>query len=188
MGRTGIAALMLALLVACGDDGDSGSQDRGPQQPTTSASQRTTSEAQTSTTAVETTPGSPSGGQDSTRAQPGTTITTGDSEFGEMLFDSRNQAMYLFEPESDGIPACYGECEDAWPPVLTRGTPRATGDVDPSLLGTVERDDGSVQVTYNDWPLYFYANEGPGEVLCHDVVLNGGLWLAVGPDGHSLPT
>ena len=188
MSRAGCAALMLVLLAACGDDGESGAQGRKPQGPTTSATELTGAESDTGTTAVETTIGLPSDGSGSTQAEPGTVVTTGHSEFGEMLFDTSNQAMYLFEPESDGVPACYGTCEDAWPPVLAHGVPGAAGDVDPALLGTVQRDDGSVQVTYNDWPLYFYANEGPGEVLCHDVVLNGGLWLAVGPDGEPLPT
>lgn len=112
----------------------------------------------------------------------------GDSPFGRMLFDRRGQAIYLFEPESDGQPTCYGECEAAWPPVLSRGRPEATEGLRPTLIGTVIRRDGSPQVTYGGWPLYSYAHEGPGEVLCHDVVLNGGLWLAIGPDGEALPT
>ncbi|MGK2938717.1 MAG: hypothetical protein ACSLFR_13080 [Solirubrobacteraceae bacterium] len=36
---------------------------------------------------------------------------------------------------------------------------------------------------YNGQPLYFYVNEGPGEVRCHNVFLNGGLWWVVGPNG-----
>jgi predicted lipoprotein with Yx(FWY)xxD motif len=119
---------------------------------------------------------------------PGTAVTVGDSPFGRMLFDDRGQAIYLFEPEADGRPACYGDCATAWPPVLTEGDPVARSGLRPGLLDVVERRDGSQQVTYGGWPLYFYANEGPGEVLCHDVVLNGGLWLAIGPDGRALPT
>ncbi len=118
----------------------------------------------------------------------GTMVTVGGSPFGQMLFDRRGQAIYLFEPEADGRPACYDACETAWPPVLTEGAPVADDGLRPGLLGTVERRDGSRQVTYGGWPLYFYAHEDPGEVLCHDVVLNGGLWLAIGPDGRALPT
>jgi predicted lipoprotein with Yx(FWY)xxD motif len=120
--------------------------------------------------------------------EPGTAVTLGDSPFGQMLFDDRGQAIYLFEPEADGRPACYGACETAWPPVLTEGAPVAEAGLRPGLLGTVERRDGARQVTYGGWPLYFYAHEDPGEVLCHDIVLNGGLWLAIGPDGRALPT
>jgi predicted lipoprotein with Yx(FWY)xxD motif len=117
----------------------------------------------------------------------GTAITVRDSEFGPMLFDDPGQAIYLFEIETDGQPACYGDCAVAWPPVLTDGTPQATGDARADLLGTVARADGSTQVTYGGHPLYFYAHEGPGQVLCHDVVENGGRWLVVTPEGLPAP-
>lgn len=117
----------------------------------------------------------------------GTVITTGRSEFGDMLFDANEQAIYLFEIEGTGRPKCYDECEVAWPPVLTDGRPVAARDVQAGLLGSVQRHDGRTQVTYGGWPLYYYAHEGPGEVKCHNVVLNGGRWLAVGPDGKALP-
>jgi predicted lipoprotein with Yx(FWY)xxD motif len=114
----------------------------------------------------------------------GTVITLGESEFGSMLFDSKQQAIYIFERDAKGESSCYGECADAWPPVFTKGEPEAARGVDSSLLGTVERRDGRLQVTYAGKPLYFYAHEGPGEVLCHNVDLNGGLWWVVGPDGN----
>jgi predicted lipoprotein with Yx(FWY)xxD motif len=113
----------------------------------------------------------------------GISLTTGDSDYGRMLFDLPGQAIYLFEKETTGRPDCYGECATAWPPVLTPGIAQATGDVRTDLLGTVSRDDGSTQVTYAGHPLYYYAHEGPGEVLCHGVVEYGGRWLVVTPDG-----
>jgi predicted lipoprotein with Yx(FWY)xxD motif len=175
-GPTSVALVLLLVLAGCGTDEGEGSARR-------------TAPAQSSATA-ESPSASPSASRERDRReeQPGTTVTVDGSPFGQMLFDDRGQAIYLFQPEADGRPACYGECETAWPPVLTRGEPVASGGLRPTLLGTVERRDGSRQVTYGGWPLYFYAHEGPGEVLCHDVVLNGGLWLAVGPDGRALPT
>ncbi len=100
-----------------------------------------------------------------------------------MLFDQPGQAIYLFDKETAGRPDCYGDCAAAWPPVLTTGSPEATGDVRADLLGTVPRDDGSTQVTYAGHPLYYYAHEAPGQVLCHDVVEFGGRWLVVTPEG-----
>lgn len=117
----------------------------------------------------------------------GVVIADGDSDFGPMLFDQRGQAIYLFEIETTGQPDCYGECAVAWPPVLTAGPPQATGAVRGDLLGTVQRTDGSTQVTYGGHPLYFYAHEGPGQVFCHDVVDNGGRWLVVTPEGAPGP-
>jgi predicted lipoprotein with Yx(FWY)xxD motif len=104
-----------------------------------------------------------------------------------MLFDQPGQAIYLFEKETAGRPDCYGDCAAAWPPVLTTGEPQAAGEARADLLGTVPRDDGSTQVTYAGHPLYYYAHEGPGQVLCHDVVEFGGRWLVVTPGGTPAP-
>jgi predicted lipoprotein with Yx(FWY)xxD motif len=117
----------------------------------------------------------------------GTTIALRDSNFGPMLFDSNRQAIYIFERDSRGRSVCYGECAEAWPPVLTDGTPKADDGVKASLLGTIKRRDGQRQVTYAGRPLYFYAHEDPGVVLCHNVNLNGGYWWAVGADGKRRP-
>ena len=117
----------------------------------------------------------------------GTTITVGDSEFGDMLFGSNKQAIYIFENDPKGKTVCYDECADAWPPVFTDGEPKAANGADASLLGTVKRRDGKQQVTYAGKPLYYYAHEKPGEVRCHNVDLNGGLWWVVGPDGKRRP-
>ena len=117
----------------------------------------------------------------------GTEIVLGDSEFGSMLFDSKRQAIYIFENDSKNKSVCYDDCAVAWPPVFTDGEPQAGKGVKQSLLGTVERRDGKLQVTYAGNPLYFYVNEGPGEVRCHNVHLNGGLWWVVGPDGKRRP-
>jgi predicted lipoprotein with Yx(FWY)xxD motif len=119
---------------------------------------------------------------------PGTDISTSDSQFGEVLFDGDEQAIYYFEPEQTSEPECYGECAEAWPPVLTDGEPKASGDARQRLLGTTERRDGSTQVTYDGRPLYYYFDEGPGELRCHNVFHAGGLWLAVQPDGEPVPT
>jgi len=169
--RTALTALILvtSLLVAgCGGD-----------EPKTTAvtATPTSSGAATSEPPPPTTPA----------ATIGTVVTTGDSQFGEMLFDDRGQAIYLFDRERTSTPDCYDECAAAWPPVLTDGTPQAAGAAQPALLGTTRRTDGSVQATYAGHPLYFYANEGPGEVLCHNVFLNGGRWYVVTPEGSSGP-
>jgi predicted lipoprotein with Yx(FWY)xxD motif len=102
-----------------------------------------------------------------------------------MLFDARGQAIYLFDKGATRTPECYGACAAAWPPVLTKGRPEAQGATRQGLLGTTKRRDGSVQVTYAGHPLYFYAHEGPHQVLCHNVSEYGGVWLVVTPDGDA---
>ncbi|WP_310529573.1 hypothetical protein [Nocardioides sp.] len=114
----------------------------------------------------------------------GTSVVAAASDYGTILFDAIGQAIYLFDVEGTSGPRCYGPCARAWPPVLTKGRPRAGQQVRASLLGSTPRRDGTSQVTYDGHPLYFSAHEDKHEVECHDVFLNGGNWYAVRPDGR----
>lgn len=117
----------------------------------------------------------------------GTAITVRDSVYGRMLFGPDRQAVYVFQRDRRNRSRCYGECAREWPPVYTRGKPRARRGAKASLLGTTRRRDGRFQVTYASKPLYYYAHEGPGDVECHNVNLNGGFWWVVGPSGKRRP-
>ena len=117
----------------------------------------------------------------------GTIIIAADSEYGQMLFDKSGQPIYLFDKETSTEPACYDDCAENWPPVLTKGEPQARSSVAADRLGTTKRADGSTQVTYGGHPLYYYAHEGKYEVLCHNVEEYGGLWLVVTPVGEAAP-
>ena len=113
----------------------------------------------------------------------GTEIKVAGSDFGSILFDADAQAIYLFDKETGPKSQCYGACAEAWPPVLTEGDPAAGNGVDAAKLGTTRRDDSSLQVTYNGHPLYYYVDDPPGEVLCHNVTEFGGLWLVLDAAG-----
>lgn len=117
----------------------------------------------------------------------GTKITARGSEFGPMLWGPKRQAIYIFQRDRHKRSRCYGACAEAWPPVFSTGKPIAGRGVRKSLLGTTRRRGGRRQVTYAGRPLYTYAHEGPGQVLCHNVHLNGGLWWVVGPNGKRRP-
>ena len=173
--RSGVAVAAAVALFATACGGDATVDETADRQPSAS----TTTPAPT----TDTGPAAPS-----SSAEAGTVVTTGDSEFGVMLFDEANQAIYLFDREAAGAPDCYDDCAADWPPVLTAGVPAAGGDVRADLLGTVDRADGSTQVTYAGHPLYYYAHEAPGQVLCHDVADYGGTWLVVTPEGTPAPT
>ena len=113
----------------------------------------------------------------------GTMITSAGSDYGDILWGPNRQAIYIWEREPSITPQCYGDCAVAWPPVLTTGEPEAGAGIDGALLGTTTRSDGAIQVTYNGHPLYYYANEGPGEVKCHNIVTHGGLWWVITANG-----
>jgi predicted lipoprotein with Yx(FWY)xxD motif len=120
-------------------------------------------------------------------AAKSTRITAGDSNFGRMIWAPGDQAIYMFDQDGRNKSRCYGRCARAWPPVLTKGRPKAGRGVDADLLGTTRRRNGERQVTYDGRPLYTYAHEGSDEVLCHDVRLNGGLWWVLSPAGEPRP-
>jgi predicted lipoprotein with Yx(FWY)xxD motif len=184
MGRRGGALTLSVVLMLASCGGTEEPRTASPSSPSSSPSSSpptpTPSESPSASASASSRSKAPEG-------SAGRVITTGASAFGPMLFDGRGQAIYLFEPERTPEPRCYDACAEAWPPVLTRSAPQAKGDARPALLGTTRRRDGSRQVTYGGHPLYYYAHEGVGEVLCHDVVLNGGLWLVVTPGGGPAP-
>lgn len=94
--------------------------------------------------------------------------------------------VYRFEADSDKPPAsiCENDCLRAWPPVLSDGSrPEVTG-IDPALVGTFVRVDGTDQVTVRGWPLYRFVDDvAPGETVGEGV---GGNWSALGKDGRPL--
>lgn len=157
-----------ALSVAgCGGDSSGGSTTANNSTTTTGKSF-----AGTSTSEIATRP-----------AAKGKKIKTVSSDYGKVVADAKGEALYLFTKEKGTKSRCYGDCAAAWPPILTKGTPRAGNGVTESKLGTTKRRDGKLQVTYNGQPLYYYRADSPGQILCQDVAEFGGTWYVVKPSG-----
>ena len=118
----------------------------------------------------------------------GKTVKVMNSRYGRILVDGRGHTLYLFtRDERKNRSRCYGGCADAWPPLYTRGKPRAGTGAKAGELGTTRRRNGRLQVTYNGHPLYYYVDEDePGEILCQNVEEFGGLWLVVSPAGSAI--
>ena len=109
---------------------------------------------------------------------------TDDTGFGPILTDGSGMTLYLFTADSPGVSTCVDGCLATWPPLLTDGEPVAQRGADASLLGTLTRDDGSVQVTYAGWPLYFFsADMAPGDATGQGV---NDVWFVVAPDGGAV--
>ena len=104
------------------------------------------------------------------------------SDYGPVLFDGRGYVLYAFTYDGKNKSRCYGACAKAWPPYLVK-QPKAGAGAKPSLLGTTRRSDGSIQATYNGWPLYYYVHDGKGQILCQNVKEFGGLWLILRGSG-----
>ncbi len=107
-------------------------------------------------------------------------------KLGSFLVDGKGMTLYLFTKDSPNTSVCYDKCAVAWPPLLTSGTPVAGNGVDASKFGTTTRKDGTTQVTYNGWPLYYYfKDKAPGDVTGQNV---GTVWFVVSPTGDKITT
>ena len=117
----------------------------------------------------------------------GATVSLGkNDQLGSFLVDDKGMTLYLFTKDTPNTSVCYDKCATAWPPLLTTGDPVAGEGVDASLFGTTNRTDGTVQVTYNGWPLYYYEKDkAPGDVTGQDV---GGVWYVVSATGDQVTT
>lgn len=115
-------------------------------------------------------------------------VSTGNAkEVGEVLVDANGLTLYYFEKDQKGSGAskCSGACAEAWPPLLSEGEPKAMSGVQPSMLGTIERSDGTTQVTYAGWPLYtFVEDKQPGEDNGTDSKAFGAPWYPLHPNGE----
>jgi predicted lipoprotein with Yx(FWY)xxD motif len=105
------------------------------------------------------------------------------SDYGRILFDGGNRALYAFTHDARGKATCYGACADAWPPYIVHGTLHAGAGTSQAKLGTTRRRDGRRQLTYAGKPLYYYVHDGKGQVRCQNVSEYGGLWLVVRGSG-----
>jgi predicted lipoprotein with Yx(FWY)xxD motif len=109
-------------------------------------------------------------------------VATQDRTLGAIL-SSGGRTLYHTSAERRDVVACTGACALEWPPlvVAAKARPVAGSGVRPSLLGTVKRPDGRMQVTYRGLPLYFFSGDkSPGEAKGEGA---GGLWHAIAPSG-----
>jgi predicted lipoprotein with Yx(FWY)xxD motif len=111
-------------------------------------------------------------------------LTVRSTEYGKALFGPSGKVVYVFDADRRSTSRCYGVCAKAWPPLLTKDAPRAGQGVEAKLLGTTRRRDGTLQVTYNRHPLYYYSADHVGKVMCQHAVMHGGLWLIIKPSGQ----
>ena len=93
--------------------------------------------------------------------------------------------LYDFHKDKGTTSSCYGACEAAWPPLSTSGEAQAKDGAQSSMLGTTERKDGTMQVTYNGHPLYTFAEDKKaGEANGNDFSAFGAQWYALMPNGE----
>lgn len=75
------------------------------------------------------------------------------------VFPHASFPVYTLRGREGDKSTCQQLCAVYWPPVLTSGRPEAGPGVDRHALGTIERPDGTHQVTYKGRPLYLFTTD-----------------------------
>ena len=167
-----LAGLVLISVAACGNDDP---DDDGGTQP--SASESSSDEPTTSDEASE---------EPTDDADAAALVAVADSTYGQILVDGEGMTLYMFDPDAQGESTCYEGCATAWPPLVVDGEPGVGDGADDSKIGTTERTDGAMQVTYDGWPLYYWQNDAaPGDVSGQGV---NEVWWVLDADGEPIRT
>ncbi len=105
------------------------------------------------------------------------TVKSANSSLGNILVDGDGYTLYTFSSDSANKSACTGGCATNWPPlVLTSDTIKVPSTIT-GAFGAFARDNSTIQVTYNDMPLYRYAGDSkPGDTNGQGI---GGRWYVV---------
>ena len=104
--------------------------------------------------------------------------------YGPYLTDAEGQSLYLFLNDAPYTSNCTGDCAENWPPLTTETSPLPGEGVEIVRLGTIEREGGARQITYDGWPLYTFAgDENSGNVAGQGV---GEAWYLVSPEGEPI--
>jgi predicted lipoprotein with Yx(FWY)xxD motif len=121
-----------------------------------------------------------------TRAPASLTVRTV-TPLGQILVDGSGRTLYLFESDTNTASTCSGACAQGWPPFVTSGSPQAGSGVTPSLVSTLRRSDGALQVTYNGHPLYYFAGDTKaGDTKGEGLNAFGAGWDVVSPAGDKI--
>jgi len=104
---------------------------------------------------------------------------------GKTLTGENGMTLYIFKADTkdSGKSVCNGDCATAWPPYTLEAD--ETLEKDAAVTGTVTmitRDDGTKQVAYNGWPLYYFkADKAAGDAKGQNIDAFGGIWLIANP-------
>ena len=121
---------------------------------------------------------------------PGTTAVGSEASGGTNIlqvtggFTHVQATLYAFTADTPTTSNCNGMCAMIWPPVMTTTPATVSGtQVSGGKLGTIQRKDGTFQVTYNGHPLYFFAKALDSGTEGNNVTAFGGTFNTVNVSG-----
>jgi predicted lipoprotein with Yx(FWY)xxD motif len=109
------------------------------------------------------------------------TIKAMTTSLGTVLVNNAGHTLYLLTSDGPTNSTCTALlCATIWPSVKAAGGGVAGPGVQQSLLGTVHRPDGSVQITYGGHPLYTYVGDLLAAQISGEGISSfGGVWYVL---------
>ena len=111
--------------------------------------------------------------------------TVSNDRVGLYVIDASGRPVYaLVSASGTGTVDCSGACADHFMPVIGRPRAQEGGAIDPGILGTVRRSDGSRQVTISGMPMWRYKGDQVStHTRGHGIAVGGGTARLIWPDG-----
>ncbi len=165
-----LGAAVTALVAACSSSGAS---------PSTAPTTAPTTAPSAASEAPSTAPASASAGASSAGEEYDVSVAT--ATVGKFLTGEDGKTLYVFKKDTTpGTSACTGNCATNWPPfTVTASDTVKHEDGVTGTLATITRPDGTMQVTYNGAPLYYFAaDKAAGDTNGQGV---GGIWFIAAP-------
>jgi predicted lipoprotein with Yx(FWY)xxD motif len=108
-------------------------------------------------------------------------------EPGSYIADAEGKTLYTLVDDSMQPLPCEGECLTFWPPYTGEASLDEGSTLDASLVGTADTEDGQSQVTYNGYPLYYFAeDQNAGDLNGQAQEGFGGIWYVLSDTGEPL--
>jgi predicted lipoprotein with Yx(FWY)xxD motif len=110
---------------------------------------------------------------------PAYTVMIGTNKaVGNYLTDGDGASLYYFTKDSAGMSACSGDCLKAWP-AFTASSFVVLSALDAADFGSITRDNGTMQVTFKGYPMYYWVKDQKrGDITGQGV---GKVWYVVDP-------
>jgi predicted lipoprotein with Yx(FWY)xxD motif len=104
---------------------------------------------------------------------------------GKTLTGEDGKTLYFFKADTKGSgkSTCNADCATNWPPYTLDPdeTLKPTSDASGTVT-MITRDDGSKQVAYNGWPLYYFKGDAAaGDSNGQNINAFGGIWVIAAP-------
>jgi predicted lipoprotein with Yx(FWY)xxD motif len=96
---------------------------------------------------------------------------------GSYLTNATGFTLYTFrvDTQNSGTSACTGGCSETWPAFYVANLTLSSG-LSVTSFTVITRSDGSKQLAYDGWPLYYFSNDmKPGDTNGQGV---GNVWSA----------